>query len=70
MLQNIITTPIDAKLYRFTAAPGYRLFDRAAQVYRPEAITDLKTAKKQLEAKKETQRLRDKLNRIRAILEE
>ena len=50
MLQNIIITPIDARLYRFTAAPGYRLFDRAAQVYRPEAITDLKTAKKQLEA--------------------
>ena len=50
MLQNIIITPIDAKLYRFTAAAGYRLFDRAAQVYRPEAITDLKTAKKQLEA--------------------
>ena len=50
MLQNIIITAIDARLYRFTAAPGYRLFDRAAQVYRPEAITDLKTAKKQLEA--------------------
>ena len=27
MLQNIIITPIDARLYRFTAAPGYRLFD-------------------------------------------
>ena len=27
MLQNIIITPIDSKLYRFTAAPGYRLFD-------------------------------------------
>ena len=50
MLDNIIITPIDAKLYKFTAAEHYRLFDRAAQVYRPEAITDLKTAKKQLEA--------------------
>ena len=49
-MEHIICKQIDAKLYRFTAAPGYRLFDRAAQVYRPEAITDLKTAKKQLEA--------------------
>ena len=35
MLQNIIITPIDARLYKFEPAEHYRLFDRAAQVYRP-----------------------------------
>lgn len=49
-LDNIIATPVSGKLYRFTAEKGYRLFDRVAQVIRPEAITDQKTARKQLVA--------------------
>ena len=50
MLQNIIITPIDSKLYRFTAAAGFRLYDKAGQCFRPEAITTMAIAKKQLEA--------------------
>ena len=37
MLQNIIITPIDARLYRFTAAPGYRLFVRKSHRTFPTA---------------------------------
>ena len=50
MLQNIIMTPIDGKLYKFTAEEGFRLYDKAAQCFRPEAITTMAIAKKQLEA--------------------
>ena len=55
-LEHIIQTPLSGKLYRLTAEKGYRLFDRVAQVYRPEAITDLKTARKQLVAVADTAR--------------
>ena len=50
MLQNIIITPIDEKLYKFTAEEGFRLYDKAGQCFRPEAITTMAIAKKQLEA--------------------
>ena len=50
MLEHIICTPVDEKLYKFTAEEGFRLYDKAGQCFRPEAITTMAIAKKQLEA--------------------
>ena len=49
-MEHIICTPIDEKLYKFTAEEGFRLYDKAGQCFRPEAITTMAIAKKQLEA--------------------
>ena len=50
MLEHIIVTQLENNLVHLKAEEGYKLHDKIAQVYRPEAITTLEIAERDFEA--------------------